>query len=93
MKKYQVIFNSDSNCLLFYKTNNLKKINNNQTNIKIGLLTISYILIGILFLGIGIYFGKKFCKIGRRIYANELEDDNYIYESKNNEKQKERKLI
>ena len=93
LKKYQVIFNSDSNCLLFYKTNNLKKINNNQTNIKIGLLTISYILIGILFLGIGIYFGKKFCKIGRRIYANELEDDNYIYESKNNGTKKERKLL
>ena len=60
LKKYQVIFNSDSNCLLFYKNPNIKHINNIKIKKNIVLLTISYIIIGILFLGIGIYPINKF---------------------------------
>jgi hypothetical protein len=83
LKKYQVIFNSDSKTMSFYKKNEVKieeTINTNKTNSK--LLIIFFILIGLIFFGIGIYFGKKFCNFQRKRYANELEDDNFIYESK-----------
>ena len=49
--------------------------------------------IGILFLVCGLYFGRKFCNIRKKLYANELEDDNFVYESKKEKIKKERKLI
>lgn len=95
LKKYKIIFNPESKLMLFYKKNNIKN-NKSELNIQkknIGLLVTSYIFIGISFLTIGIYFSRKCCNIGRKIYANELEDDNYVYESKNKDIKKERKLI
>ena len=93
LKKYPIIFNSDSKSILFYK--NIKKdeipINNSKSNVF--LLVFSYIFIGILFLVCGIYFGRKFCNMRKKIYANELEDDNYVYVSKEKGNKKERKLI
>jgi len=95
LKKYKIIFNPESKSMLFYKNNNIKndisELNIQKKNI--GLLVISYIFIGILFLGIGIYFSRKYCNISRKIYANELEDDNYVYQSNNKDNKKERKLI
>ena len=95
LKKYQVIFNTDSKSILFYKNNNVKNDihENNITKKNIALFVISYIIIGIMFLWLGIYFGRKFCLFHRRIYANELEDNNYVYESKKNNVKKEQKLI
>ena len=84
LKKYQVIFNSDYKSISFYKNN----INNNNfinTNTKKNILyLIIYIIAGSLILLFGIFLGKKFFNIKRRIYANELEDNNYVYESKAN---------
>ena len=78
----------------FYKNNNLEyDVTTNKSKKNLGLLIFNYILIGIIFLGVGIYFGRKFCNFRRKIYANELEDDNYIYESKDKIIKKERKLI
>ena len=108
LKKYQVIFNSDSKSMYFYKSNIIKndrynindekgdgisKYNNNTKNVF--LFVISYFFIGIIFLFCGIYFGRRFCKFNRKIYANELEDGNYIYEpnNKNNKSGKDKKLI
>ena len=92
LKKYQVIFNSDYKSLSFYKNNNNNNIINNNTdnstitfksNKKEQILTsILFIFIGILILIFGIFLGRKFCNIKRRIHANELEDNNYVYESK-----------
>ena len=92
IKKYQAIFNSDYKSLSFYKNSNkiidrkekdIRKIafeyNNKNENF---FITILHFFIGILILFIGIFFGKKFCNIKRRLYANELEDSNYVYESK-----------
>ena len=98
LKKYKVIFNSDSKSMLFYRNNDEKKegdVMNNTTEAKnnVTLIVFSYIFIGLLFLGAGIYFGRKFCIMRRKIYANELEDDNYAYVSKNKDVKKERKLI
>ncbi len=91
-KKYQVIFNSDSKSIYFYKSNIIKndrynindekgdgisKYNNNSKNVF--LFAISYFFIGVIFLFCGIYFGRRFSKFNRKIYAYELEDGNYIY--------------
>lgn len=94
LKKYKIIFNPESKLMLFYK-NNIKneksELNTQEKNI--GLLVTSYIFIGFLFLSIGIYFSRKYCNMSRKIYANELEDDNYVYQSSNKNNKKERKLI
>lgn len=96
LKKYKIIFNSDSKSMYFYKpttfkNENIYKLNRNKKNS--GLIAISYIFIGLLFLGVGLYFGKRFCAIKRKIHANELEDNNYIYESKEKGIKKEQKLL
>jgi len=93
LKKYQVIFNPDSKSILFYKNYNQNIAKLNKTEKRVGLIIFSYLFIGILFLTTGIYFGKKYCNIGRKIHANELEDNNYIYESKSKGIKKNQKLI
>jgi len=57
------------------------------------LVVASYFFIGILFLGCGICFGRKFCSFHRKIYANELEDGNYVYEPNHKNLKKNQKLI
>ena len=92
LKKYQVIFNSDAKSMSFYKENNNKKNiyenNNKIKNIKKFISIISYFGIGILFLGIGLFFGRRYCFIDKKRLANELEDDNYEYKSKSDDKSK-----
>ena len=95
LKKYPIIFDSDLKAMLFYKNN--KEIKNDTENNKAKhytfLIGFSYIFIGIIFLIIGIYFGRRFCILKRKKYANELEDNNYIYESKSKGIKKDQKLI
>ena len=104
LKKYKVIFNPDSKSMYFYKNNiennegyiddnkdNILELNNSGKNVF--LLVISYFFIGILFLGCGIFFGRKFCSFHRKIYANELEDGNYVYDPNNKNPKKNQKLI
>jgi hypothetical protein len=97
LKKYNVIFNSDSKTMTFYRfntINNKSAQNNEDTHKKNGfLIFLSYSFIGIIFLVLGLYLGRKFCLMRRKIYANELEDNNYVYESNPNQKKKEQKLI
>ena len=100
LKKYQIIFNSDSKSMYFYKFNNEiqdndndKIVNNNIQKNNVFLIVFSYIFIGVLFLGAGIYFGRKYCIMRRKKYANELEDNNYVYESKSKGIKKDQKLI
>lgn len=96
LKKYQIIFNSDSKSMSFYKNNNNKmniygdnKIKKEGLFIKIA----SYFFVGIIFLCLGLFFGRKYCFIDKKRLANELEDDNYEYKSKNDEIKKGSKLI
>jgi len=97
LKKYSVIFNSDSKMMTFYRINN----NNEQTIGKIEgqesksgfLIFLSYAFICILFLLIGLYLGRKFCIFRRKRYANELEDNNYIYETNKKDINSNQKLI
>lgn len=100
LKKYQVIFNSDEKSMSFYKLNNNKKNiydnnnkNKNMKRKKIFINIISYFGIGLLFLGIGIFFGRRYCFIDKKRLANELEDDNYEYKSKKNALNNKAKLI
>ena len=94
LKKYQIIFNSDSKCMLFFKNNNKKNIfeNNNIKDKNVIINILSYLFIGLLFLFIGIFFGRKYCFRDKKKLANELEDD-YSYKSKKNDIKKESKLI
>ena len=84
LRKYNVIFNSDSKMMSFYKSReNVKQttnnIDNNQQKNRF-LIILRYIFFCILFLIIGFYCGRKYCIIRRKRFANELEDNNYIYE-------------
>ena len=96
LKKYKIIFNSDSKSMYIYKPKQIKNENDYKAKIhktKSFLIVISYIFIGIIFLGAGLFFGRRFCSINRKIHANELEDNNYIYESKEKGIKKDQKLL
>jgi len=103
LKKYQVIFNSDYKSLSFYKINNNNNImknnfGNNTINFSANkkgkiLTSILYVFIGILILIFGIFLGRKFCNIKRRIHANELEDNNYVYEPKNSKEKNNKESL
>ena len=94
IKKYQVIFNPESNYMSFYKKD---KILNEKIEEKINIfysIVFKFIFISIIFLIVGFYFGRKFCILRKNKYAKELEDmDNLISENRNNIIKKENKLI
>ena len=96
LKKYQIIFNPNSKMMNFYKENKIKNENNdlNKSNNPktLFLIVFSYVFIGGLFLICGIYFGRKYCIMRRKQYANEL-NDNYVYEAKRKDVNKEYKLV
>ena len=81
LKKCNVIFNSDSKTITFFKLNNNKSANPSIEKPKSNglLLILSYIFIGVLFLFVGLYFGRKLCIIRRKKKANELVDSDYEY--------------
>ena len=96
LKMYKVIFNSDSKAMYFldvYKNKKIIKNDEIKNNRNITLLSFSYIFIGIVFLVIGIFFGRRYCLKKRKLYANELEDDNYIYDSGMNKQKNGKKLM
>jgi len=96
LKKYQIIFNSDSKSMLFYKNNNniMNIYGDTKTKKEVLFFKITgYLFVGIIFLCLGIFFGRKYCFIDKKRLANELEDDNYEYKSKNDEIKKGSKLI
>lgn len=76
-----VIFNSDSKTITFFKLNNNKSANPSIEKPKSNglLLILSYVFIGVLFLFVGLYFGRKLCIIRRKKKANELVDSDYEY--------------
>jgi len=90
-------FNSDSKTMTFYRFNaiNNKSVKYNENSHKKNgfLIFLSYSILGIIFLVLGLYLGRKCCLKRRKLYANELEDSNYVYESNQNKKKKEQKLI
>lgn len=59
---------------------NNKKTENNSSNI--ALIIILVIVAAILLLSLGMLLQKKLTKIPRKIRANELDDDNFLYEKK-----------
>ena len=83
-KKYQLVFNSDSNLIRHYVENIFenKEKNNKGNSFKI-ILIIFLVIIAFL---VGIIFGRALCsKFNRKIRANELED-NFTYIAKDNNK-------
>ena len=92
LKKYKVIFNPEIKAMFFIENNPSLNVMKNEVKSHSTLITLGYILIGILFLVIGIFLGRRYCIKRRKLYANELEDDNYAYESKEKNKN-ESKLI
>ena len=93
LKKYPVIFNPDSKCMIFYKNSNKKE---EKMRVKKNILTSTLfrlISISIIFLIVGLYIGRKFCILRRHKYANEMPDNNNLLELEIKENKKENKLI
>ena len=91
-----VIFNSDSKMMTFYKINEIKdRIEQRENSVtkSNALKILSYIFICLLFLVIGLYLGRKFCILRRKRYAMELDDNDYVYESNSNNYKDDKKLI
>ena len=87
LKKYLTVFNADKKQIYFYNNNIIKKENNERENWiskNMIIIIIIFIFTIIIFLIIGIFIGKIMYKNRKKI-ANELVDDNYIYE--NNKKE------
>ena len=86
-KKYQLIFNSDSNLISYYVKPKDININREEEykNNKVGNGVKIFIIIFLIILAfvVGIIFGKILCnKYNRKMRANELED-NYSYNTNN----------
>ncbi len=94
LKKYKVIFNSEFKSMYFFENNKNITLMKNEVKKNSTMISIGFIFVGVLFLIIGIFLGRRYCIKRRKLYANELEDDNYAYETKEKEKnKKENKLI
>ena len=84
LKKYYIVFNQQAKTVGYYqgmekqKTPEEQKVPGNKFNVVILLSIIIVVLIIIIIVGVIIYIKKK----PRKNRANELDDDNYIYEEK-----------
>ena len=80
LKKYQIIFNSDSNTISYYINENNIDINKEEGTKKGNTWKIFLIIFLVLIaFGVGIVFGRAMClKYNRKLRANELED-NFSY--------------
>ena len=85
LKKYLTVFNADKKQIYFYNTKSSEIINEKKSFMeKYGKIILISLLFGlIIFLIIGILIGKLLFK-ERKKHANEMDDDKYEYQSKNN---------
>ena len=94
LKKYQLIFNQDSKTIGYYKSMNkyIEKLDNkndykNQNrieiinNIRLGILLI---ISSFLLIILGMFIQKYFCKLKKKLKANELEES-FSYQDKKND--------
>ena len=83
LKKYLTIFNTDKKQIYFYNNNSKIDDNDNSKNINTYsnklFIIITFVTSIITFLIIGILIGKNMLK-KRKNMANELDDDDYLYE-------------
>ena len=95
-KKYQMIFNHDSNLISYYIEQSHINININESNNekRSGLKIILIIFLSILLVALGIIFDRILCiRYNRKIRANELEENfSYVVKDSKN-KNKENNLI
>ena len=91
LKKYQVIFNPDSNYVNFYKLTQIKEKRDyikKEDYLNSGIF-FRYFFISFIFFIVGFYLGRKFCLLRRNKYAKELEDDAFILDNEKNNINKE----
>ena len=89
-KKYQLVFDIDSNLIKYYIKSN--EIKDRKNNLNEGQILIIIMLVILVFI-IGTLFGRLLCvKYNRKIRANELED-NYSYNPKNDDDKMDMKQI
>ena len=82
-KKYPTIFISDQKIIELYKESYNPESNNNESNTKVYLISIGIVIILVCITAVLFYLlGKNLNKI-RKKKANELNDDEYDYISKN----------
>jgi hypothetical protein len=86
IKKYTLSFNYDTKMIGYYKKESFSDIYEKNKYIYLYVI-VSVVAVVIAFI-LGFYTHKKFCKNGRKIKANEL-DDNYEYIEENKENNKD----
>ena len=96
LRKFQFVFNEESKTIGYYRQPQQDNDDNNSNNkddlnegkktniIKIMIIIILAVIFSVLFIVLGMVIQKKMCNKDRKIRANEL-DDNFNYESSNNE--------
>ena len=86
MRKYTMQFSPFSRLIGFYLKREEEKpiknegINNNSKNNWIIIICIIIVIVSLIFVGVGLYLGKKLF-YSRKKRANELLDDDYQYDS------------
>ena len=81
LRKYLTVFNFEAKKISFYKNKENKEDENNEgiNNFLWKIILIISLVVIFIFLGLGIFIGKKIYQ--KRIKrANELDDDNYLYD-------------
>ena len=94
LRKYLTVFNFDSKKISFYKNKEGKEDENNmnENDYLWKIILLISLLVIFIFLGFGIFIGKKiYQKRGKR--ANELDDDNYLYDPNINDENGKEKLF
>ena len=95
LRKYQFVYNNDLKTIGYYKyieveeeeNKNLREKNDSGT-VNIVIKYILIIIFSSLLIFLGMIIQKKYCNKNRKIRANELEE-NFSYESKNNDGDKQ----
>ena len=97
-EKYQFEFDNDKKLIRYYnilskcKNINERNYQKNNKNYKIIIIIGLIVIFGILLFILGMLFQKSIVKIPRKLRANELDDEDYEYKVKNDEKIEEVKL-
>ena len=91
LKKYLTVFDFDKKQISFYKKEDKKNDNEEPDNLW-KILLIVFLSAILIFLVLGIFIGKKIYQ-SRKKRANELADDNYLYDPNINDENGKEKLF
>ncbi len=85
--KYQMSFDPKNKKIYYFGINEKSNQNNNNNtgnSSRLILIIIIIVVVAIILLALGMLIQKKITKFPRKIRANELDDDNFLYENQGN---------